>query len=130
MKFSTILGAGLVANGVMAAPASDSATTKVQKRQSNSTKMTATNKLMWNTSIMGFQTARNNRNPSYLNWSSDGCSFSRDRPNGWPFIYGCYRHDFGYRNYKAQGRFTTPGKASIDSKFYNEYVTLSFYPSS
>ena len=29
----------------------------------------------------------------------------------------CYRHDFGYRNFKAQSRFTDANKARIDSNF-------------
>ena len=29
----------------------------------------------------------------------------------------CQRHDFGYRNYKKQSRFTAANKARIDSNF-------------
>jgi hypothetical protein len=29
----------------------------------------------------------------------------------------CYRHDFGYRNFKKQSRFTEANKARIDTNF-------------
>lgn len=32
-------------------------------------------------------------------------------------INSCYRHDFGYRNFKKQSRFTDANKARIDSNF-------------
>ena len=129
MKLSSVLSAGLLANGAFAAPAEEASA--VQKRQSNNTKMTATNTLMWNSSLGTFLNKRSKRNPSYLNWSSDGCTVVSDYPRGWPFIRGCYRHDFGYRNYKNQGRFTRSNKLRIDVKFYNEYVSrvLSYHSS-
>ena len=35
-----------------------------------------------------------------FNWSTDYCSSSPDNPLGFNFTLSCYRHDFGYRNYK------------------------------
>lgn len=32
-------------------------------------------------------------------------------------LNSCYRHDFGYRNFKKQNRFTDANKARIDSNF-------------
>jgi Prokaryotic phospholipase A2 len=32
----------------------------------------------------------------------------------------CQRHDFGYRNFKAQNRFTAANKLRIDDKFRGE----------
>jgi hypothetical protein len=64
--------------------------------------------------IQSFESARNALNPSHLDWSSDGCSDAPDYPLNWNFLPGCQRHDFGYRNYKAQGRFTTANKNKID----------------
>ncbi|MBQ1072193.1 phospholipase [Micromonospora sp. C31] len=52
-----------------------------------------------------------------FNWSTDYCSSSPDNPLGFKFSLSCYRHDFGYRNYKAMGRFST-NKARLDSAFY------------
>jgi len=52
-----------------------------------------------------------------FDWSTDYCSASPDQPLGFDFRLPCWRHDFGYRNYKAVGRF--PGnKAHVDDAFY------------
>ena len=55
-----------------------------------------------------------------LDWSSDGCSFSPDEPFGWEFVRACDRHDFGYRNYKRQGRFNETTRLSIDNRFRSD----------
>jgi hypothetical protein len=47
------------------------------------------------------------------------------RQAGYPFEPGCQRHDFGYRNYKAQGRFTDANKLRIDDNFLAECVSPS-----
>lgn len=58
-----------------------------------------------------------------LDWSTDGCSVprlsdpARSQPGGFDFRNACWRHDFGYRNYKAQGRFTEPNRRQIDDNF-------------
>ncbi|KAF2738791.1 hypothetical protein EJ04DRAFT_26519 [Polyplosphaeria fusca] len=87
----------------------------------------ATDRLLFSTSISAFEAARNALSPPSLDWSSDGCSSSPDNPFGFNFLQCCHRHDFGYRNYKKQGRFTDGGKASIDSNFkkdmYNQCQT-------
>ena len=119
MKFTTIATLLSFGSAALAAPASD-ATNEIEKRQSLSTKMTRTNTYMWSTSLSIFISNRNVRDPSWLIWTSDGCTDSPDKPFGWNFLMGCYRHDFGYRNYKHQNRFTTANKNSIDSKFLNE----------
>jgi hypothetical protein len=52
-----------------------------------------------------------------LDWSTDYCSDSPDQPLGFDFRMPCWRHDFGYRNFKAIGMF--PGnKDHVDSGFY------------
>jgi hypothetical protein len=42
----------------------------------------------------------------------------------------CYRHDFGYRNFKKQARFSATSKARIDSNFkkdmFNQCAKESF----
>ncbi|GAA1271947.1 phospholipase [Saccharothrix xinjiangensis] len=55
-----------------------------------------------------------------LDWSSDGCSWSPDNPFGFQFLPACHRHDFGYRNYKRQGRFTESTRLTIDNKFKSD----------
>jgi hypothetical protein len=85
----------------------------IQERQSLEA---ITDQLLFSDSMAQFQAARNAQNPPQLDWSSDGCSDSPDDPFGFDFLDSCERHDFGYRNYKAQGRFAA-GKASIDSNF-------------
>ncbi|WP_407936538.1 phospholipase [Lentzea tibetensis] len=52
-----------------------------------------------------------------LDWSSDGCSWSPDSPFGFKFLPSCHRHDFGYRNYKRQSRFTESTRLRIDDNF-------------
>ncbi|QFZ22613.1 phospholipase [Saccharothrix syringae] len=52
-----------------------------------------------------------------LDWSSDGCSWSPDNPFGFKFLPACHRHDFGYRNYKRQGRFDESTRLAIDNNF-------------
>jgi hypothetical protein len=52
-----------------------------------------------------------------FDWSTDYCSSSPDNPLGFNFSLSCYRHDFGYRNYKAMGRFSA-NKSRLDSAFY------------
>lgn len=54
-----------------------------------------------------------------FNWSTDYCSSSPDNPFGFPFKMSCARHDFGYRNYKAVGRFDAH-KSRLDSAFYED----------
>jgi hypothetical protein len=55
-----------------------------------------------------------------LDWSSDGCSSSPDDPFGFTFLPACHRHDFGYRNYRRQGRFTEDNRLAIDNRFRSD----------
>ena len=69
--------------------------------------------------------ARNNRGgyAGYaLDWSTDYCSASPDEPLGFDFRMPCWRHDFGYRNFKAVGRFPA-NKDHVDSAFYVDLKT-------
>ncbi|WP_326562394.1 phospholipase [Micromonospora sp. NBC_01796] len=66
--------------------------------------------------------ARTNRAPwaDYnFDWSTDYCSSSPDNPLGFNFELSCYRHDFGYRNFKAIGQFPA-NKSRLDSAFYED----------
>lgn len=92
---------------------------------------TITDNYLFDISLPQFITYRNAKNPATLDWTSDGCTDSPDNPLGFNFEPACYRHDFGYTNYRAQSRFTKAAKASIDSNFLNEYVaqrTLTLLP--
>ena len=77
------------------------------------TQTTASSTNAWNA-------ARLNRSAwtSYtFDWSTDYCSDSPDQPLGFDFRLPCWRHDFGYRNYKAMGQFPA-NKDRVDSMFY------------
>jgi|SRR5437763_761669 len=78
-----------------------------------------TDTYLFHTSLSNFVQIRASRPYNgQLDWSSDGCSDSPDQPFGFNFLPGCYRHDFGYRNYKKQGRFNETTRKSIDDNFY------------
>ncbi|SDZ61912.1 phospholipase A2 [Asanoa ishikariensis] len=73
-------------------------------------------------SYNAWNAARLNRGPwqAYnFDWSTDYCSTSPDNPFGFAFELSCYRHDFGYRNYKAVGQFSA-SKSRLDSAFYED----------
>ncbi|KAF8541173.1 prokaryotic phospholipase A2-domain-containing protein [Trichophaea hybrida] len=77
----------------------------------------ATDRLLFYTDINTFEDDRDKLIPSTLDWSSDGCTDSPDSPGGFHFLHSCQRHDFGYRNYKKQQRFTDDNKHKIDDNF-------------
>jgi hypothetical protein len=52
-----------------------------------------------------------------FDWSTDYCSDSPDQPLGFDFRLPCWRHDFGYRNYKAIGTFSA-NKSRLDDMLY------------
>ncbi|KAJ4418251.1 hypothetical protein N0V85_001514 [Neurospora sp. IMI 360204] len=79
-----------------------------------------TDRYLFSITLPQFTVYRNARNPATLDWSSDSCSYSPDNPFGFPFTPACDRHDFGYRNYKAQSRFTDANKLKIDGNFKND----------
>ena len=81
---------------------------------------TTTDILLFTDTIAIFEAARNSQSPSTLIWTSDGCSDSPDNPLGFNFKPSCHRHDFGYRNYKAQARFTDDAKNKIDKNFKDD----------
>ncbi|KAJ4306634.1 hypothetical protein N0V88_001439 [Collariella sp. IMI 366227] len=76
-----------------------------------------TDQYLYSITLPAFNVKRNARNPATLIWDSDSCSSSPDNPFGFPFIPACHRHDFGYRNYKTQNRFTNSGKLRVDNNF-------------
>jgi hypothetical protein len=54
-----------------------------------------------------------------FDWSTDYCSSSPDNPLGFAFDLPCARHDFGYRNARALGLFSS-AKPRVDSAFYED----------
>ncbi|AQZ68488.1 putative secreted protein [[Actinomadura] parvosata subsp. kistnae] len=70
-------------------------------------------------SAAAWRHARDDRSswaPYAFDWSTDLCSGSPDKPLGFDFTTPCVRHDFGYRNYKAVGRFPA-NKEHVDRAF-------------
>ena len=121
MKFSLASALAILAVGASALPATSetpamAARADLQSRATTCTKG-ATDKLIFKSSMKTFQKARKAKNPSKCNWSSDNCSWSPDKPDGFNFVPACQRHDFGYRNTKAQKRFTKAMKKKVDDNF-------------
>lgn len=79
-----------------------------------------TDRYLFFTPSPAFDYFREQQNPKTLDWSSDGCSHAPDNPFGFPFLPACQRHDFGYRNYKAQNRFDKVSRLRIDINFKEE----------
>jgi hypothetical protein len=55
----------------------------------------------------------------HLDWTTDGCSAPIVGESGRSFNFrdACTRHDFGYRNYKDRGLFTSDSRTRIDEQF-------------
>jgi len=84
-----------------------------------------TDDYLFNRSLGDFGSLRNQRPyADQLDWSSDGCSSSPDDPFGFTFLPACHRHDFGYRNYKRQGRFNETTRLNIDNKFRSDMYSI------
>ena len=52
----------------------------------------------------------------------DGLKINKDKPYGFEFLNSCYRHDFGYGNYKQQSRFTEANRGKIDDNFKQDML--------
>ncbi|KAK6333754.1 hypothetical protein TWF730_003937 [Orbilia blumenaviensis] len=93
-----------------------------------------TNTAIFNTDLNDFIENHRNKglNSPPLIYESDGCSvppevaklfkIDKDFPYGYEFLNSCYRHDFGYRNYKAQDRFTPGNRERIDKQFEEDLL--------
>ena len=79
-----------------------------------------TDQLLFGRTISQFLTAKRSKAPPGLIWADDGCSFVPDKPSRFNFLPACQRHDFGYRNYKRQRRFTENNRARIDRLFKDD----------
>ncbi|OAQ68965.1 hypothetical protein VFPPC_05112 [Pochonia chlamydosporia 170] len=81
-------------------------------------KVAETDRLLFNVDMITFTRARDAQNPPCLDWSSDGCTHVPDAKHGiFDFRASCRRHDFGYRNAKAQGRCSQHFKKRVDQNF-------------
>ncbi|XVU27913.1 phospholipase A2 [Actinoplanes sp. CA-054009] len=77
---------------------------------------------------------RLNRTNGAIDWSTDGCSdvvykgktrfHSPETYHGAALWKACWRHDFGYRNYKKQHRFTEYNRGKIDNNFKSDMYGL------
>ncbi|SFQ06404.1 phospholipase A2 [Amycolatopsis arida] len=86
---------------------------------------TVTDRYLFEISLSRFAQVRADRpHAGVLDWSSDACSWSPDKPLGYDFTRACHRHDFGYRNYKRQSRFTETNRKRIDDNFYGDMKTI------
>ncbi|KAK4035180.1 prokaryotic phospholipase A2-domain-containing protein [Parachaetomium inaequale] len=112
MKFLTSILC--LASSALALPAPSETDASLIQRQTASE---ITDQYLYSITLPTFTARRNARDPATLIWDSDGCSSSPDNPFGFPFVPACHRHDFGYRNYKAQNRFTDAGKLKVDNNF-------------
>ncbi|MFC4856291.1 phospholipase [Actinophytocola glycyrrhizae] len=84
-----------------------------------------TDSYLYSYSLNGFQNVRAQQPyASQLDWSSDGCSSSPDNPFGFNFVKACYRHDFGYRNYKRQSRFNESTRLTVDNNFKEDLYEI------
>jgi len=117
-RLTTLLASGALALLVLlgvASPAAAVTPTQKLSVMSSWTQTSATSYNAWNA-------ARLNKAAwaEYaFDWSTDYCSSSPDNPLGFNFTLSCYRHDFGYRNYKAMGQFPA-NKSRLDSAFYED----------
>ncbi|KAK4464527.1 prokaryotic phospholipase A2-domain-containing protein [Cladorrhinum samala] len=112
MKFSVFALLPAVALALPTSGETSAATVTVRQTAS-----TITDQLLFQSTLPQFTAKRNARDPPTLDWASDGCSSSPDNPFGFPFVPACHRHDFGYRNYKVQARFTDANRLKIDDNF-------------
>ncbi|MFC4019643.1 phospholipase [Micromonospora sp. GCM10011542] len=115
-RLATLLASGALALLATLAIASPAAAVTPEQRLSVLSSWTQTSATSYNS----WSSARLNRAAwaDYaFNWSTDYCSSSPDNPLGFTFNLSCYRHDFGYRNYKAVGQFPA-NKSRVDSAFY------------
>ncbi|KAH8148003.1 uncharacterized protein LAJ45_08105 [Morchella importuna] len=86
--------------------------------------VSATNTFLFSVTLPVFLAAKAAGVPTTLDWTDDGCSYSPDYPAGFNFLSSCKRHDFGYRNFKAQSRFTEANRLLIDDNFKRDLYNM------
>ncbi|KAK6194119.1 hypothetical protein LQW54_011760 [Pestalotiopsis sp. IQ-011] len=112
--FSTLAFPVFFAAAVLAAPA-------VDKRQQpfvpDQAKLNLTDEILFKIKLSNFTARRDAKDPPWADWGSDGCSLAPDTLFKLSFKRACERRDFGYRNYKTQGRFDQLQRKLIDENF-------------
>ncbi|OAQ62484.2 hypothetical protein VFPPC_06892 [Pochonia chlamydosporia 170] len=104
-------------------PSSRSLARREDSKCTDAGKIRETDRLLFSESIETFIKTRDTKNPSCLDWSSDACSSSPDGVLGlYDFTWSCMRHDFGYRNAKAQKRCTHSLRQRIDDNFWGDMM--------
>ncbi|KAI9882390.1 MAG: mitochondrial aspartate-glutamate transporter agc1 [Watsoniomyces obsoletus] len=83
-----------------------------------------TDHLLFDSTLSDFIEARKKKEPTELDWNSDACTDSPDRPFGFNFANACNRHDFGYQNYHKQHRFTEQSHERIDELLRTDFYTV------
>lgn len=86
---------------------------------------TITDTYLFGFSVPEFLRARKEkRHDAELIWASDGCTIPEElsaeqkrRLREFNFTNPCLRHDFGYRNYRNQGRMNEANRKRIDDRF-------------
>ena len=90
--------------------------------------MAVIDSLMFNLELNTFVRQRFTLRRTYpqLIWTTDGCSAPVVGESGRSFNFrnACIRHDFGYRNYKARGFFSTESRLRLDEQFRQDMFTL------
>ncbi|KAG5955029.1 hypothetical protein E4U58_007301 [Claviceps cyperi] len=81
-----------------------------------------TDSILFSITLPQFIEISKNMPLAILIWTTDGCTDAPDNPFGFKFEPACYRHDFGYNNYRPQHRFTKANKKKIDLNFRDEGV--------
>ncbi|KAL8393860.1 hypothetical protein RB595_003567 [Gaeumannomyces hyphopodioides] len=117
MKLTTALALIL---GAAVGPAVALPTAPVVAPRQTAELVALTDRYSFQLSLPDFSARHAARDPSALDWTTDGCSSSPDNPLGFPFLPGCHRHDFGYRNFKIQTRFTESNRLRLDNKFRDD----------
>ncbi|MFE9679644.1 phospholipase A2 [Streptomyces sp. NPDC006259] len=122
-----------------AAPAGDSspsvaaAVTKAQKlsKMKSLTGDSNASSLRWTEALAQHRGHKQAIEKYRFDWSTNYCNSSPDRlPGGYDFRWGCYRHDFGYRNYKAlvgKPAFKRDHKLRIDKALLRDLNTACGY---
>ncbi|KAK6831839.1 hypothetical protein RU639_002781 [Aspergillus parasiticus] len=114
MKVNNVLIALLPAALAIPLPTPNEGATSLSESQGL---QSITDKLMFGLELPEFTARREANDPPQLDWYSDGCTGAPSNPLGFPFQRACERHDFGYQNYRIQGRFTKAAKAQVDLRF-------------
>ena len=98
-------------------PTTTTAARANRRRQGECDSVCQTDRLLFESSMNDFLAAKAVKQPASLDWEDNGCSMAPDRPIGYDFLHSCQRHDFGYRNYQKQRRFTEEQHEKLDDQF-------------